>query len=83
MRAIAAMAVRSACPYVCRDNELAQNVMTDTPATAVIPGFVEKAPLERYVDPDRPSLIGKSRAELAAMLGELGVPPTQRKMRVQ
>jgi len=52
-------------------------------AAAVIPGFVEKAPLERYVDPDRPSLVGRSRAELAAALGELGVPQAQRKMRVQ
>jgi 23S rRNA (adenine2503-C2)-methyltransferase len=50
---------------------------------AVAPGFVEKAPLERYVDPDRPSLAGRSRAELAAALGEIGVPPVQRKMRVQ
>src|SRR6266481_9289269 len=50
---------------------------------AVIPGFVEKAPLERYVDPDRPSLVGKSRAELVAALAELGVPQAQRKMRVQ
>src|SRR5258707_2967662 len=50
---------------------------------AVAPGFVEKAPLERYVDPDRPSLAGRSRAELAAALGEVGVPPAQRKMRVQ
>jgi len=50
---------------------------------AVAPGFVEKAPLERYVDPDRPSLAGRSRAELAAALGEIGVPPAQRKMRVQ
>jgi len=50
---------------------------------AVAPGFVEKAPLERYVDPDRPSLVGLSRAELAAALGEVGVPPAQRKMRVQ
>ena len=52
-------------------------------AAAVIPGFVEKAPLERYVDPDRPSLVGGSRAELGAALGELGVPHAQRKMRVQ
>ena len=52
-------------------------------AAAVIPGFVEKAPLERYVDPDRPSLVGKSRAGLAAVFGELGVPQSQRKMRVQ
>jgi 23S rRNA (adenine2503-C2)-methyltransferase len=50
---------------------------------AVAPGFVEKAPLERYVDPDRPSLVGLSRAELATALGEIGVPPAQRKMRVQ
>jgi 23S rRNA (adenine2503-C2)-methyltransferase len=50
---------------------------------AAAPGFVEKAPLERYVDPDRPSLVGRSRAELAAALGEIGVPPAQRKMRVQ
>ena len=52
-------------------------------AAAVIPGFVEKAPLERFVAPDRPSLVGKSRAELATALGELGVPQIQRKMRVQ
>src|SRR5215471_19581431 len=52
-------------------------------AAAVIPGFIEKAPLERYVDPDRPSLVGRSRAELAAALGELGVPQVQRKMRAQ
>src|SRR5258708_38173745 len=50
---------------------------------AVAPGFAERAPLERYVDPDRPSLAGRSRAELAAALGEIGVPPAQRKMRVQ
>src|SRR5258707_596356 len=49
----------------------------------VAPGFVEKAPLERYVDPDRLSVAGRSRAELAAALGEIGVPPAQRKMRVQ
>src|SRR5579883_1945143 len=50
---------------------------------AAAPGFVEKTPLERYVAPARPSLVGMSRAELAAALGELGVPPAQRKMRVQ
>ena len=31
--------------------------------------FVEKAPLERYVGPARPSLVGMSRAELAVALG--------------
>jgi 23S rRNA (adenine2503-C2)-methyltransferase len=45
--------------------------------------FVEKMPLERYVAPEKPSLIGMSRAELADALGEAGVAPAQRKMRVQ
>jgi len=45
--------------------------------------FVEKAPLERYVAPAKPSLLGLSRAQLADALGEIGVPPAQRKMRVQ
>ncbi len=51
--------------------------------TAAPPAFIEKAPLERYVPPVRPSLVGMSRAELAAALGEIGVPPAQRKMRAQ
>ena len=45
--------------------------------------FVEKTPLERYVSPARPSLIGLSRTALADALGEAGVPAAQRKMRVQ
>jgi 23S rRNA (adenine2503-C2)-methyltransferase len=45
--------------------------------------FVEKTPLERYVAPEKPSLIGLSRAQLAALLGAVGVPEAQRKMRVQ
>ncbi|WP_298242186.1 23S rRNA (adenine(2503)-C(2))-methyltransferase RlmN [uncultured Bradyrhizobium sp.] len=44
---------------------------------------VEKTPLETYVPPARPSLIGLSRTELADRLGEIGVAPAQRKMRVQ
>jgi 23S rRNA (adenine2503-C2)-methyltransferase len=44
---------------------------------------LEKTPLERYVPPARPSLIGLSRAELAEQLADIGVPPSQRKMRVQ
>jgi 23S rRNA (adenine2503-C2)-methyltransferase len=51
--------------------------------TATPPAFIEKVPLERYVPPVRPSLVGMSRAELAAALGEIGVPPAQRKMRAQ
>ena len=45
--------------------------------------FIEKAPLERYVPPDKPSLVGLTRAQLAALLGTIGVPEGQRKMRVQ
>ncbi len=44
---------------------------------------LEKTPLERYVPPAKPSLVGLSRAELADLLGGIGVPPAQRKMRVQ
>ncbi len=59
--------------------------MTDTtidiaPAAGA---FVEKAPLERYVAPNKPSLVGTTRAELADALGRLGVPEGQCKMRVQ
>jgi 23S rRNA (adenine2503-C2)-methyltransferase len=46
-------------------------------------GFVEKTPLERYVPPAKPSLVGLTRAELADALGRIGVPAAQRKMRVQ
>jgi 23S rRNA (adenine2503-C2)-methyltransferase len=46
-------------------------------------GFIEKAPLERYAEPAKPSLAGKTRAELAAALADAGVPPAQRRMRVQ
>jgi len=45
--------------------------------------FVEKTPLERYVAPEKPSLIGFSRAQMADALSEVGVPVAQCKMRVQ
>jgi 23S rRNA (adenine2503-C2)-methyltransferase len=45
--------------------------------------LVEKTPLETYVPPAKPSLIGLSRSELADRLGEIGVAPAQRRMRVQ
>ncbi len=45
--------------------------------------FLEKMPLERYVPPDKPSLVGLTRAQLAALLGAVGVPEARRKMRVQ
>jgi 23S rRNA (adenine2503-C2)-methyltransferase len=44
---------------------------------------LEKTPLERYVAPARPSLVGMTRTALADALGEIGVPPAQRRMRVQ
>ncbi|MET4423077.1 23S rRNA (adenine(2503)-C(2))-methyltransferase RlmN [Bradyrhizobium sp. RT3a] len=53
---------------------------TTEPYNAIL---VEKTPLETYVPPARPSLIGLSRSELADRLGEIGVAPAQRKMRVQ
>src|SRR5450759_754238 len=46
-------------------------------------GFVEKTPLEHYVAPDKPSLVGLTRVQLGALLGAIGVPESQRKMRVQ
>jgi 23S rRNA (adenine2503-C2)-methyltransferase len=44
---------------------------------------LEKTPLEAYVPPKRPSLIGLSRGEIAARLAEIGVAAAQRKMRAQ
>lgn len=46
-------------------------------------GTLEKVPLETYVAPSKPSLIGLSRLELADRLGEIGVAEKQRKMRAQ
>ena len=55
-----------------------------TPAEAIASGgFVEKRPLERYVAPSKPSLVGLPRAALAEALGSVGVPERQRGMRVQ
>ncbi len=44
---------------------------------------IEKTPLEHYVAPEKPSLVGLTRAQLGALLGAIGVPEGQRKMRVQ
>src|ERR1700722_14510410 len=46
-------------------------------------GFVEKTPEEQYFAPEKPSLIGLSRTELAAALGSVGVPDAQWRMRAQ
>jgi 23S rRNA (adenine2503-C2)-methyltransferase len=47
------------------------------------PAAIEKLPLERYVAPKKPSLVGLPRAALADALGAIGVPASQQKMRVQ
>src|SRR5215470_11412935 len=47
------------------------------------PLLLEKAPLERYVAPEQPSLVGLSRTALTEALTSIGVPPAQRRMRVQ
>ena len=53
--------------------------MSMTGASSVL----EKTALETYVPPEKPSLVGLSREDLAARLGGIGVPEKQRKMRVQ
>ncbi len=45
--------------------------------------FIEKRPMEQYVPPAKPSLVGLSRDALAEALGSLGVAEQQRRMRVQ
>src|SRR5262245_59410190 len=76
-------------PHLCYDTARSREpkgpmtaplATTDISATA---GLVEKTPLERYVPPEKPSLVGLSRAELAEALASIGVPAAQRKMRVQ
>lgn len=44
---------------------------------------IEKTPLERYVAPEKPSLVGYTRTQLSDALGSVAVPETQSKMRVQ
>ncbi len=44
---------------------------------------LEKTPLEQYVPPAKPSLVGLSRAELMPALAGAGVAPPQLKMRAQ
>jgi 23S rRNA (adenine2503-C2)-methyltransferase len=45
--------------------------------------FIEKRPIEQYLAPAQPSLVGLSRNELAGALGAIGVPERQRRMRLQ
>jgi 23S rRNA (adenine2503-C2)-methyltransferase len=62
-------------------NDLIASVSTAAGSGANAP--LEKLPLETYVPPAKPSLVGLSRAEIAGKLGEIGVQPSQHKMRVQ
>ena len=55
----------------------------DTTLAAAPAPQIEKTPLERYVAPEKPSLVGLTRVQLADALGSIGVPEKQRKMRVQ
>ena len=57
--------------------------MTALPMTADPISGIEKLPLERYVAPAKPSLVGMSRPQLAQALADIGVPEGQHKMRVQ
>jgi 23S rRNA (adenine2503-C2)-methyltransferase len=57
--------------------------MSLTAPAAASTAFVEKTPLERYVPPDKPSLVGLSRAQLMEALVSIGVPAAQQKMRAQ
>jgi 23S rRNA (adenine2503-C2)-methyltransferase len=50
-------------------------------ATAIVP--IEKTPLEHYVPPAKPSLVGLSRVALGEAMADIGVPVGARKMRVQ
>src|SRR6516164_8079465 len=62
---------------------LQTTALSATPPAAASTAFVEKTPLERYVPPDKPSLVGLSRAQLTQALASIGVPAAQRNMRVQ
>jgi len=62
------------------------DTMSEAPHADVVAGAnapLEKIALETYQPPAKPSLVGLSRAELAEQLGDIGVAPAQRKMRVQ
>ncbi len=56
---------------------------TTVAADPVAAPLIEKTPLERYIAPEKPSLVGLTRTQLADALGTVGVPEKQRNMRVQ
>src|SRR5262245_58687675 len=70
-------------PFDTMAEPLQTTQLSSTPPAAASTGFVEKTPLERYVPPAKPSLVGLSRAQLTEALASIDVPAAQRKMRVQ
>jgi 23S rRNA (adenine2503-C2)-methyltransferase len=50
---------------------------------SLVEATLEKTPLERYVAPERPSLVGLSRPQLSEALARAGVAERERKMRAQ
>jgi 23S rRNA (adenine2503-C2)-methyltransferase len=70
-------------PFKTMTEPLQSASISSTTAPSASQGFVEKTPLERYVPPAKPSLVGLSRAQLSEALASAGVPAVQRKMRVQ
>jgi 23S rRNA (adenine2503-C2)-methyltransferase len=62
---------------------MSEAINNTAPARPEAAAPLEKMPLEAYVPPARPSLVGLSRAELAERLGDIEVAASQRKMRVQ
>jgi 23S rRNA (adenine2503-C2)-methyltransferase len=69
-----------------RAASLSDRSMTSLAVTqpeTIASAFIEKRPLERYVAPAQPSLVGYSRAELVQALAGIGVPQRQQRMRAQ
>jgi 23S rRNA (adenine2503-C2)-methyltransferase len=58
--------------------------LAEPPTDGAAPvAVIEKRPLERYVAPDKPSLVGLTRDALAPALDTIGVPERQQRMRLQ
>jgi len=81
-RAIMFRAIRFR-PHPTPADPKAMTILSASPATAAPPAPLEKTALERYVAPERPSLVGMTREELAAALAATGVPAREQRMRVQ
>jgi 23S rRNA (adenine2503-C2)-methyltransferase len=54
-----------------------------TTEIGVAAGAIEKEPIERYVAPAKPSLVGLPRTALGEVLAASGVAPPQQRMRLQ